>query len=270
VSRIDTAREAASRTREQLTPYALSARETAAQYGGEAWQKVAPALGSAVEQARQAAQHRVQSQVVPLWEKGRGNVPPAVDEAVVKAAAQAKVAARQAREAAAVAADQAAAQARVAARQAREAAAVAADQARTIAQERVLPAAEQAAHQVHDRSLAAIPVLRGQVSLAEVEALTRAHERAARRGRWARRGFTVLAVGALATGGLAAWRWYRKQSNPDWLVEPPTTSIPLRDTVQGSGGSSASGAVNGSLPLDPEVEAKEAEETAGNENKKKP
>jgi hypothetical protein len=248
VSRIDTAREAASRTREQLTPYALSARETAAQYGGEAWQKVAPAFGSAVEQARQAAQSRVQSQVVPLWEKGRGNVPPAVDEAVVKAAQQAKVAARQAR----------------------EAAAVAADQARTIAQERVLPAAEQAAQQVHDRSLAAIPVLRGQVSLAEVEALTKAHERAARRGRWARRSLTLVALGALATGGLAAWRWYRKQSNPDWLVEPPTTSIPLRDTVQGSGGSSASGAVNGSLPLDPEVEAKEAEEAAGNENKKKP
>ncbi|WP_042375387.1 DUF5324 family protein [Streptacidiphilus neutrinimicus] len=255
MSRIDTAREAASRTREQLTPYALSAKDTAAQYGGEAWQKVAPALGTAVEQARQAAQSRVQSQVVPLWEKGRGSVPPAVDEAVAKAARQA------------------AQQAKVAARQAREAAAVAADQARSIAQERVLPAAEQAAQQVHDRSLAAIPVLRGQVSLAEVEALAKAHERAARRGRWARRGLGLLALGALATGGLAAWKWYRKQSNPDWLVEPPTTSIPLRDTAPGTGGSSASGAVNGSLPLDPEVEAKEAEEaekSTGNEHKKKP
>lgn len=251
MSRIDTAREAASRTREQLVPYAQSAKEAAAQYGGEAWQKVAPALGSAVDQARHAAQSRVQSQVVPLWEKGRGSVPPAVDEAVVKAARQA------------------AQQAKVAARQAREAA----EQARAIAQERVLPAAEQAAQQVHDRSLAALPALRGQVSLAEVEALAEAHERASRRGRWARRGITLLALGALATGGLAAWRWYRRQSNPDWLVEPPTTSIPLRDTTAGAGGSSASGAVNGSLPLDPEVAAKEAEEAekaARNEGKKKP
>ncbi|SEK72611.1 DUF5324 family protein [Streptacidiphilus jiangxiensis] len=252
MSRIDTAREAASRTREQLTPYAVSARDTAAQYGGEAWQKVAPAVGSAVEQARAAAQTAVQSQVVPLWEKGRGTLPPAVDEAMAKAARQAAL------------------QARVAARQAREAAVVAADQARAIAQERVLPAAELAAQEVHDRSLAALPALRGQVSLAEVEALTAAHAReASRRGRWARRGFTLLALGVLATGGLAAWKWYRKQSNPDWLVEPPTTSIPLRDTAPNAGGSSASGAVNGSLPLDPEVEAKEAEEAKEADKKKK-
>ncbi|MEY9870854.1 hypothetical protein ABH931_000308 [Streptacidiphilus sp. MAP12-33] len=254
MSRIDTAREAASRTREQLVPYAVSAKDAAAQYSGAAWQKAAPVIEQAVDQARQAAQTAVQSQVVPLWEKGRGSVPPAVDDAVTKAARQA------------------AHQARVAARQAREAAAMAAEQARALAQERVLPAAELAAQEVHDRSLAALPVLRGQVSLAEVEALTAAHARAAsRRGRWARRGFTLLALGALATGGLAAWKWYRKQSNPDWLVEPPTTSIPLRDTTTGSGGSSASAAVNGSLPLDPEVAAKEAEdaEVAKDEDKKK-
>jgi hypothetical protein len=251
VSRIDTAREAASRTREQLAPYAQSAKDAAAQYGGEAWHKVAPALGSAVDQARQAAQSRVQSQVMPLWEKGRGNVPPGVDEAVAKAARQA------------------AQQAKIAARQAREAA----EQARSIAQERVLPAAELAAQEVHDRSLAALPALRGQISLAEVEALVAAHERASRRGRWARRGVTLLALGALATGGLAAWRWYRKQSNPDWLVEPPTTSIPLRETTSGSGGSSVGGTVNGSMPLDPEVVEKEAEQAegrAGNDGRKKP
>ncbi|WP_037601474.1 DUF5324 family protein [Streptacidiphilus rugosus] len=249
MTRIDTAREAASRTREQLTPYAVNAKDAATQYGEEAWQKWAPVIGSKVEHARLAAQSRVQGQVVPLWDQARGNVPPAVDEAVVKAARQAKAAAQQAK----------------------VAAAVAAEQARSVAQERVLPATQLAAHQVHDRSAAALPVLRGQVSLAEIEALTAAHARAAaRKGRWARRGFTLLAVGALATGGLAAWRWYQRQSNPDWLVEPPTTPIPLRETQPGSGGSSASAAVNGSLPLDPEVEAKEAKEAEAKSKEKKP
>ncbi|MEZ0064133.1 hypothetical protein ABIA32_000111 [Streptacidiphilus sp. MAP12-20] len=256
MTRIDTAREAASRTREQLTPYAVSAKDAAAHYGEEAWQKWAPAIGSAVEHARLAAQSRVQGQVVPLWDQARGNVPPAVDEAVVKAGRQAKVAARQARQQALLAAAVAAEQAR---------------QARIVAQERALPAAQLAAQQLHDRSAAALPVLRGEISLAEIEALTAAHARAAsRKGRWARRSLTLLAVGALATGSLVAWKWYQRQSNPDWLVEPPTTPIPLRETAPGSGGSSASAAVNGSLPLDPEVEAKEAKEAEAKAKEKKP
>jgi hypothetical protein len=240
VSRIDAAREAASRTREQLTPYAVSAKDTAAHYTDEAWQKLGPVIGSAVEHARVAAQSTVQGQVVPLWEQARANVPPSVDDAVGKAAVRAKVAARQAR----------------------VAALVAAEQARTVAQERVLPVAQTAVHEVHDRSVAALPVVRGEVTLAEIEALTAAHARAnARKGRWLRRGVALLTLGALAGGGLAAWKWYQKQSNPDWLVEPPTTPIPLRETgAPRSGGSSASAAVNGSLPLDPEVAAKQAKD----------
>jgi hypothetical protein len=235
VSRIDAAREAASRTREQLTPYAVSAKDTAAQYADEARQKLAPVIGSAVEHARLAAQGTVQGQVVPLWvqarAQARANIPPAVVEAggsVGKAAGRARAAARQ---------------------------------ARTVALEQVLPVAQTAVQEVHDRSAAALPVVRGEVSLAEIEALTAAHARAtARRGRWLRRGFTLLALGAVAGGGLAAWRWYQKQSNPDWLVEPPTTPIPLRETGPQPGGSSASSTVNGAAPVDPEVAAKEAEQ----------
>ncbi|MBF9068190.1 DUF5324 family protein [Streptacidiphilus fuscans] len=230
MSRIDAAREAASRTREQLTPYAVSAKDTAAQYADEARHRLAPVIGSAVEHARLAAQGTVQGQVVPLWEQARANVPaPVVDagNTVGKAAGRARAAARQ---------------------------------ARAVALDQILPAAQTAVHEVHDRSAAALPVVRGEVSLAEIEALTAAHARAnARRGRWLRRGITLLALGAMAGGGLAAWKWYQKQSNPDWLVEPPTTPIPLRETGPQPGGSSASSTVDGSLPLDPEVAAKEAE-----------
>jgi hypothetical protein len=61
-------------------------------------------------------------------------------------------------------------------------------------------------------------------------------------------------------GGLAGWKWWQKQSNPDWLVEPPAAPLPLRSTpatapATGASGSSATGA----LKLDPEVAAKESE-----------
>ena len=53
---------------------------------------------------------------------------------------------------------------------------------------------------------------------------------------------------------------WQRQSNPDWLVEPPVTPLPLRTTpaTGPASGSSASGA----LPLDPEVEAKQADTEA--------
>ena len=261
MTRIDAAREAAGKTREQLAPYAVSARDAAAHYTDEAWQRLAPHIEAAVEQARaaaSAAQQAAQStvdgkvtpRVAPLLEQARDHVPPAVEDAVGNAARRTRRAARSARKSAAAAA-----------LQAREAAlpvvAHAWDEAAL--------AAAQAAQVAHDRGAAALPVLRGQVSLAEVEALAARHDRS-RRSRTLRRFLVLAGLGAVAGGGLAAWKWWQKQSNPDWLVEPPASSLPLRSTpATGGTGSTAStpaGAVtdDAAMPLAPDVEAKAAAE----------
>jgi len=234
VTRIDAAREAAGKTREQLVPYAASARDAAAHYTDEAWQRLAPHIESAV-----------MPRVVPLWEQARASVPPSAVETANKAAEQAREAARAASQSA-----------RAAAAHARQTTLPAVTQAL----DEAVQATADAAATVRDRSNAALPVLRGQISLAEIEALTAHHVRQAHRGRWARRALTVGILGAVAGGGVAAWKWWQRQSNPDWLVEPPVTPLPLRTTpaTGPASGSSASGA----LPLDPEVEAKQADTEA--------
>ena len=232
MTRIDAAREAAGKTREQLAPYAASARDAAAHYTDEAWQRLAPHVESAVEQARlaalaaqQAAQHTVDSRVAPrvapLWDQARSSVPPAVEDAVTRAAVRTRRAARKA------------------GRTAGPAVAQAYDEA---AQATVL-----AAQMARDRGAAALPALRGQVSRAEIEALAARHGRS-RRSRWTRRLLVVGTLGVLAGGGFAAWKWWEKQSNPDWLVEPASTPLPPRSTPSPS------------MPLDPEVQAKQAEQ----------
>ena len=235
MTRIDAAREAAGKTREQLAPYAMSARDAAAHYTDEAWQRLAPHIESAIENAV-------------------SNVPPSALEAADKAARRTRKAAKAARRSAVAAAVQA-----------REVTVPAVSHA----VDEAVQATSQAAATARDRGAAALPVLRGQISVAEIEALAAKHERSARRGRWARRVLVLGVLGAVAGGGLAAWKWWQKQSNPDWLVEPPTP-LPLRSTPA-TAGSSASGTAHasdapGTLPLDPEVEAKEseaAEETEG-------
>ncbi|MFC1417610.1 DUF5324 family protein [Streptacidiphilus cavernicola] len=236
MTRIDAAREAAGKTREQLAPYAASARDAAAHYTDEAWQRLAPHVGSAVEQARvaaltaqQAAQHTVDSRVAPrvapLWDQAVGSLPPSVEDAVARAAVRTRRAARQAR------------------RTAVPAVAHAFDEASH--------ATALAAQAARERGAATLPVLRGQVSLAEIEALAAKHSRS-RRSRWGRRLVVLGTLGLLAGGGLAAWKWWEKQSNPDWLVEPPSTPLPPRSTP--------AGATSSTMPLDPEVRAKQAAE----------
>lgn len=67
----------------------------------------------------------------------------------------------------------------------------------------------------------------------------------------------LVVLGILAGGAFAAWKWWDKQANPDWLVEPPAAT-----EVPETGGRLTS--VDGTAPslLDPEVEAKEAESEA--------
>jgi len=60
----------------------------------------------------------------------------------------------------------------------------------------------------------------------------------------------------VAGGAFAAWKWWDKQANPDWLVEPPAaTEVPETGRLTSVDGS-------GQSVLDPEVQAKEAEEDA--------
>ncbi|AVH96521.1 MULTISPECIES: DUF5324 family protein [Streptomyces] len=103
------------------------------------------------------------------------------------------------------------------------------------------------------RSTAAWAALRGQVTPKDIRKIVKKHERRARAGRLAK-GLVVL--GAVAGGLFAAWKWWDKQSNPDWLVEPPAATevdeeVTVLTSVDGSGS-----------VLDPEVEAKETEARA--------
>jgi hypothetical protein len=107
------------------------------------------------------------------------------------------------------------------------------------------------ADEAASRGAAALAALRGNVSAKEIQKLARRNERRSRAGRAVK----VLAlVGVLAGGAFAAWKWWDKQANPDWLVEPPAAT-----EVPESGGLSS---VDGTGPqvLDPEVQAKQDEE----------
>ncbi|GHF43424.1 hypothetical protein GCM10010218_25920 [Streptomyces mashuensis] len=111
---------------------------------------------------------------------------------------------------------------------------------------RARAAAEPVREEAVARTAAAVAALRGQVSAAEIEKL--AKKKRCRRGRAAKR---VLLLGLLAGGAYAAWKWWDKQANPDWLVEPPEATEPAGrgrlTSVDGSGADA----------LDPEVQAKQ-------------
>ncbi len=123
--------------------------------------------------------------------------------------------------------------------------------------EYAVAASRPVAEEATARSAAALAALRGQVTAKEVQKLVRKHERRAKAGR-AAKGFLVL--GILAGGALAAWKWWDKQANPDWLVEPPAPTevddgrAPLT-SVDGSG----------QTVLDPEVRAKQDEAESGSD-----
>ncbi len=101
--------------------------------------------------------------------------------------------------------------------------------------------------------------LRGQITQKELRKLVKKHERRARAGRLAK-GLAVL--GMVAGGAFAAWKWWDKQANPDWLVEPPAaTEVSDRAPLTSVDGS-------GEAALDPEVEAKQAEAETAERDKK--
>ncbi|UGY92587.1 DUF5324 family protein [Streptomyces gobiensis] len=173
---------------------------------------VAPRVSHAARQAQCAAQEQYEHRLAPRISHARQNLPSAVDHAATRAAEQTLRAARQAAEYTAPR---------------MEAARVAAG-----------PAREEALA----RSTAALAALRGEVTPAEVRKLSRKRARRARNGRVFKR---LVMLSVLTGVAVAAWRWWDKQANPDWLVEPPApTEVDDRSPISPTEGA----------PLEAEVE----------------
>ncbi|WP_460067689.1 DUF5324 family protein [Streptomyces sp. YKOK-I1] len=232
MTRIDSVRAATGSAKdsvlhaaEVVAPYADTAKERAAQYAQEARERLAPRVSLAAEQART----QYDTHVAPRLELARTHVPPKVDQAAHEAAVRTRIAARQAAEYS---------------RQAAEYSRPRIEQA--------VAAAGPMKDEATARGIAAVAALRGQVTPREIERLVRRHRRRAKAGKAAR---ILLVCGVVAGGAFAAWKWWDKQANPDWLVEPPApTEVPASGGLTSVDGS---GAV-----LDPEVQAKQAEEEA--------
>ncbi|MEU6974760.1 MULTISPECIES: DUF5324 family protein [unclassified Streptomyces] len=209
------AKESVLHAAEVVAPYAETARDQAVQYAQETRDKLGPKVSKAASQARAQARQQYDCHVAP-------HVPPRVDEAAHRAAAVTRKAARQ-------------------------------------ATDYTVPRVEHAVavtgpvlDEAGSRSTAAWAALRGQVTPRDIEKLMRQHERRARAGRLAK-GLAVL--GVLAVGAFCAWRWWDKQANPDWLVEPPAPTEVDEET-------GLSSVDDGGSSLDPEVAAKEADAEA--------
>lgn len=226
MTRIDSVRAATGSAKdsvlhaaEVVAPYADTAKDKASHYATEARVRLAPKVSQAAEQARvQYGAH-----VAPRLEQARTHVPPKVDQAAHEAAVRTRKAARQA-----------------------------ADYSRPRI-EQAVAAAGPVRDEATARSVAALAALRGQITPKEVQKLVRKHERRARAGRLAK---ALAVAGIVAGGAYAAWKWWDKQANPDWLVEPPAaTEVPETGRLTSVDGT-------GQSVLDPEVQAKEAEEDA--------
>ncbi|MFG2309001.1 DUF5324 family protein [Streptomyces sp. NPDC048566] len=226
MTRIDSVRAATGSAKdsvlhaaEVVAPYADTAKDRAAYYATEARVRLAPKVAQAAEQARV----QYDAHLAPRLEQALTHVPPKVDHAAQEAAFRTRKAARQAA---------------VYSRPKIEQAVAAAQ-----------PVGEEAAA----RGVAAIAALRGQVTPKEIQRLVRKHERRARAGRLVK-GMAVL--GIVVGGAFAVWKWWDKQANPDWLVEPPAaTEVPEAGRLTSVDGS-------GQSDLDPEVQVKEAQEEA--------
>ncbi|WP_432058178.1 DUF5324 family protein [Streptomyces sp. bgisy022] len=225
MTRIDSVRAATGSAKDSV----LHAAEVVAPYADTAKERAAHyaqearvRLAPKVTQA--AGQARVQygAHIQPYLEQARTHVPPKVDHAAQEAAVRTRKAARQA-----------------------------ADYSRPRIEQAIAvagPVTEEAAA----RSAAALAALRGQVTARQIQKLVRKQQRRAKAGRVAK---VILIAGAVAGGAYAAWKWWDQQANPDWLVEPPAaTDVPEGTTLTSVDGSGAT--------LDPEVQAKEAEEEA--------
>jgi hypothetical protein len=168
-----------------------SATDNARETVRHAAEAVAPKVALAAGQARSTVRGQYAAHVVPRLEQARETLPPAVDMAAARAAHRTREAARAASEYAGPRVEAA----RAAAGPVREAAMA--------------------------RSTAAVAALRGELTAEDIRKLARRKVRRARTGRAFRK---LMVVGLVAGGAAAAWKWWEKQSNPDWLVEPPAAT----------------------------------------------
>lgn len=194
-----TAKENVLHAREVVAPYAGTAMEAATHYAHQARSRLAPRVSHAAQRAQHATAAWYHGPVARQMVQARAALPPRVDAAATRAAAVTRDAARQAAD--------------YTAPRVQHAMAVAG------------PAREEAMA----RGAAAMAALRSQVTAAEIGKLARRRARRARNVRAVKR---VTAVSLLAGGAFAAWKWWDKQANPDWLVEPPAaTEIDERTTL---------------------------------------
>ncbi|WP_327718159.1 DUF5324 family protein [Streptomyces sp. NBC_00490] len=232
MTRIDSVRAATGSAKdsvlhaaEVVAPYADTAKDRAAHYTHEARVRLAPKVSQAAEQARV----QYDAHLAPRLEQALTHVPPKVDQAAHEAAVRTRKAARQA-----------------------------ADYSRPKI-EQAVAAAGPVRDEAASRGTAALLALRGQVSAKQIEKLVRKQERRARVGRLAK---ALAVAGVVAGGAYAAWKWWDKQANPDWLVEPPAaTEVPESTRLTSVDGS-------GQSVLDPEVQVKEAEEEAAHRDER--
>ncbi|MEV5971887.1 DUF5324 family protein [Streptomyces sp. NPDC051921] len=211
----DSAKESVLHAAEVVAPYAGTARDQAVHYAHEARVRIAPTVSKAASAARVQARQQYDCYVAP-------HVPPRVDEAAQRAAAVTRKAARQATD-------------------------------YTVPRvEHAVAATGPVLEEAGSRSTAAWAALRGQVTPRDIEKIMKRHQRRHRAGHVAK---VLVILGVVACGAFWAWKWWDKQANPDWLVEPPAPTEVDEETELSSvddGGSS----------LDPEVAAKEAETEA--------
>ncbi|MEU9980426.1 DUF5324 family protein [Streptomyces sp. NPDC050856] len=220
---------------EVVAPYAGTAKEQAAHYAQEARAKLAPKVSQAAQQARTQARVQYDTRLAP-------HVPPKVDQAAHRAVVRTRRAARQAAD-------------------------------YTVPRvEQAVAAAQPVREEAVARSTAAVAALRGAVTVKDIEKIVRKRQRRARAGRFSK---GLLVLGVVAGGAYAAWKWWDKQANPDWLVEPPApTEVSEAAPLTSVDGTSVEGTVDstGKAPLDaegvldPEVEAKQAEAEADAES----
>lgn len=220
MTRIDSVRAATGSAKDSV----LHAAEVVAPYADTAKDRASyyanealVRLAPKVSLAAEQARAQYGAHLAPRFEQARTHVPPKVDQAAVRT---------------------------------RQAAVLAAEYTRPRI-EQAVAAAQPVREEAASRGVAAIAALRGQVSPQEIQKLVRKHERRAKAGRVAK---GLLVLGILAGGAFAAWKWWDKQANPDWLVEPPAaTEVPETGRLSSVDGTGLS-------DLDPEVQAKQAEE----------
>ncbi|MDH6134679.1 hypothetical protein P3T37_004083 [Kitasatospora sp. MAA4] len=249
MTRLDTARENAGKTLDTLAPYAAGAKDTAAHYADEARQRLGPALdalGPRIEaatgqaragslQAAQTARVGYVKHVAPRVEHAFAALPPKAQENTLRAVHRAQEAALAAKHSA----DRAGAHARTTTLP-RIGSAL--DDARAV----TVPLVQEA----QQRGSAALTALHGNVSAEEINKLAARNAKKAHRSGLA----TGLAIaGTVAVGsGVLVWQWWRKQSEPEWLIEPPAVQGPpntVHPASSGMGASATGAGTPGTAPL---------------------